>query len=253
MRLSLIVATSALVFSGGAHAADLPSRRLPPPALAALPIPAFTWSGFYFGAQVGYDFGSDNASLFPGGSPSASVGDKGVIGGGHIGYLQSATVESPFGGVFQGVYGFEGDVDAASGKPVYALGAISVTERQSVQGSVRGRFGVAIDRTLLYTTAGAAFGGRRETYTSVTGASDAIDRTRIGYTVGGGIEYALTNKLTLRTEYRYTDFGHYNALLVNAGAGRLSAQQHISDSRVQAGFSYFYDFASFPPAVVARY
>ena len=38
-------------------------------------------------------------------------------------------------------------------------------------------------------------------------ASETIQKSLTGYTVGGGVEYALTNHVILRSEYRYTDYG----------------------------------------------
>ena len=39
-------------------------------------------------------------------------------------------------------------------------------------------------------------------------ASGANSATRVGWTLGAGVEYAVNNHWSLRAEYRYTDFGH---------------------------------------------
>lgn len=46
-------------------------------------------------------------------------------------------------------------------------------------------------------------------------ASDSIWATRIGWTVGDGVEYAFDPHWIIRAEYRYTDFGLFNENLVN--------------------------------------
>ena len=74
--------------------------------------------------------------------------------------------------------------------------------------------------------------------------------------MGGGVEYAFTNNLSARVEYRYTDFGSYaNVLTVNTAglfAGMIAVRQRETDNRVQAGLSYKFDTIA-PAPVVARY
>src|SRR5881392_2986694 len=72
--LMTTVAASAMV--GSAHAADLP-RRAHPPAYVP-PVPIFTWTGFYIGANVGGAFrpssndGFNDAVFFGGAAPFAA-------------------------------------------------------------------------------------------------------------------------------------------------------------------------------------
>jgi outer membrane immunogenic protein len=73
-------------------------------------------------------------------------------------------------------------------------------------------------------------------------------RTRIGWTVGGGLEAKIVGNWLLRGEYRYADFGTWNEVLAftPAGAGsntyryQLSVQTHI----VTFGFGYKLDWGS---------
>ena len=248
----LLGAAAALtLLATGAFAADLPSRAAPP-VYAPPPIPVFSWTGLYIGGQAGYTFGKDTAYDFAGDVSGATP--KGLIGGAHIGYNWS-TQSLPFLGNFMGaggVIGLEGDIDATNARSGYALPVLAVagTERNRIQGSVRGRIGFAVDRVLFYATGGAAFGGFTNSYFAGA-ATDTINRTKIGYTVGGGVEYAFTNNWSLRAEYRYTDFGGYNDVLSNTAGGAL-VHHHDTDNRLLGGFSY--KFNSFTPgAVVARY
>ena len=249
------------LLSTTAFAADLPSRRAPPVYAPPPAIPVFTWTGVYVGGQVGYAFNRDSAFASATangvGLASTSAKENGVIGGAHIGYNFS-TQSLPFlGGALGtgGVFGIEGDVDGTSARARYALGGIGVTGSDKIQGSIRGRLGFAVDRTLFYATGGAAFGGLKNSYVNgITGATDSLSRTRVGYTVGGGVEYAITNNWSLRAEYRYTDFGHYTDVLGGATAGGVAVRHHETDNRVQAGFSYKFDtFSPLATPVVARY
>jgi outer membrane immunogenic protein len=256
----ILLSTAAVVaLAGTAFAADLPSRRAPPVYAPPPPIPVFTWTGVYVGGQVGYAFNRDSsfasATATGAGLASTSAKENGVIGGAHIGYNFS-TQSLPFGGILGagGVFGIEGDVDGTSAKGNYGLGGIAVNTQDNIQGSIRGRLGFAVDRTLFYATGGAAFGGLQSNYiNTITGANTSLSHTRVGYTVGGGVEYAITNNWSLRAEYRYTDFGHYTDVPASLGGG-VAVRHHETDNRVQAGFSYKFDtFAPLATPVVARY
>jgi outer membrane immunogenic protein len=90
---------------------------------------------------------------------------QGVIGGGHVGYnlqynrwlvlgLEGSrhTLAVPVNDVF-------GDTP----------GSITATDKGNVQGSVRGRIGIAFDRALIYATGGVAFAGFNTTIVDTTG------------------------------------------------------------------------------------
>ena len=259
MIRTLLLSTVALTtLAGAALAADLPSRRAPPVYVPPPPMPTFTWTGFYVGAQAGYEFGRSNAlatsNLNGAGLASASTGAPGFIGGAHVGYNNP----SPGGAALHGisfVAGGEGDVDGATYKTQYALGGIANYAYQPIQGSVRGRLGVAVDRALFYATGGVAFGDLHNSYVNpFNGAVDSLSHTKVGYTVGGGVEYAITNNISLRAEYRFTDFGHINDTLGNVTAGGVNVRHRETDNRIQGGVSYKFDtMAPFAAPVVARY
>ena len=271
MIRTLLLSTVALAtLAGSAFAADLPSRRAPPVYAPPPPIPVFSWTGLYVGGQVGYQFGRSNAYSYDvlGGTGATGASPNGVVGGAHVGYLfstQSIPVLSNITGAFSslpligglggagGVFGIEGDVDGSNYRSAYNLGGVSNYTREPIQGSVRGRLGFAVDRALFYATGGAAFGDLRNTYVNnVTGGYDQFSHTRVGYTVGGGVEYAFTNNLSIRVEYRYTDYGSFTDNLANSTLGAVNTRHHETNNRVQAGFSY--KFNTFSPApVVARY
>ena len=267
IRIFLLSTVAVATVAGSALAADLPSRRAPPVYAPPPPIPVFTWTGFYVGGQVGYEFGKSNAFLYnntTGAGLAANSGSKnGVVGGGHVGYLFSTQSLPVLGSLFGsnggfgfgtgGVIGVEGDVDGTSARAAYLLGGVQDNSSERIQGSVRGRLGIAFDRVLLYGTGGVAFGDLRNNYiNTLNGAFDSFSHTRVGYTVGGGLEYAFTNNFSVRVEYRFTDFGHVTDTLINAQAGAANVTHRETDNRVQAGVSYKFD--TFTPApVVARY
>jgi outer membrane immunogenic protein len=253
-RQFLLASVGAIALTASAAAAELP-----PPAP---PAPIFTWTGLYVGLQIGYAWDYDPTTLIAQNPATLAVFNSsvtsdpnGVIGGAHLGYnLQ----------IGQLVAGLEGTVDGTtiSGTTGNALvGAVQTKEQ--VQGSIRLRLGYALDRVLLYATGGAAFTGINNTYfagsaliAGFPGAfQEEISRTRSGWTVGGGIEYAITNNWSIRAEYRYSDFGHYEdypfAIGVPLG-GTLFVEHHLTENQVQLGVSYKFDSSALAP-VVARY
>ncbi len=262
VRKVLLSSVALVAISGTAFAADLPSRRAPP-VFAPPPPPIFSWTGFYIGAQIGDAFGRDSETLFVPGAPqlgaaSLQVGrPNGLIGGGHVGYNFSTQGLPILGGLAGGfgagglVVGIEGDIDGSDYRSAQAFGILGESFRSDVGGSVRGRVGVAAGRALFYATGGVALAEFQNVYASGLG-TDNTTHSRVGYTVGGGVEYALTTTFSLRAEYRYTDYGHYSDLLVGSTAGILAAQHHIVQNRAQVGFSYKFESPAAAP-VVARY
>jgi outer membrane immunogenic protein len=249
MKKFLLSATALIALTAAASAADLPSRYAAPAPIAAVPL--FTWTGFYVGAQAGYAWGEDETSLFFDGVAvdlggiATDFDSDGFVGGVHAGYNYQI-------GSF--VVGVEADIEAAgiegdltvtdAALPGYAA---SVSSEINFQGSLRARLGVAFDRALIYATGGLAFANIENTYSATLPAgnvlgvpagtySESFDDTEWGWTIGAGVEYAFTNNLTARLEYRYTQFDDVeNASDLVPGG---SAEQDPEFHTVRVGLSY---------------
>ena len=235
-------AVSVATIAAPAMAADLPARSAPPVYIPP-PLPVFSWTGLYIGGQAGYAFGEDHA-VNPLNGPSGRLSHPtGFIGGGHVGYNFAGL--PGFGlGTSGLVFGIEGDVDGTTYHDTYGLNAVT-TMRNDIQGSARGRIGFGFDRVLFYATGGAAFASFQNDFHNPTFATFA--HTRVGYTVGGGVEYAFTAHWSARAEYRYSDFGSYTEVPNGLFVTRRETMQ-----RVQGGISYKFD-TIVPAPVVARY
>jgi outer membrane immunogenic protein len=228
-----------LAIAAPAFAADLPYHQAPP--VEAPIVPLFTWTGLYLGGQIGYGWGTDTLTVYPAGF-GTNFTPNGVVGGAHVGYNLQMN---------QFVAGLEGDVEGTGIRRNYSPGGATYNTKLPVQGSIRARFGVAFDRALLYATGGVEFAGFNTSYTGI-GIFDSQSHTQAGWTIGGGIEYALTNNWSLRAEYRYTDFGHFTDTTPIAFGFGSSVQHHETENAVRAGFSYKFDGIGGPP-VAARY
>ncbi len=256
LRRILLASVGVVALAGAAFAAEPPPA---PPPVYVPPVPIFTWTGVYIGGQIGYAWGTSNTNIGDnfGDFTSFSTNNNGVIGGAHVGYNLQLN---------QFVIGLEGDVDGSSlsktvtGTPLIAgvlFVPVTISGNLDVQGSIRGRIGYAWDRVLLYATGGVAFGGFSGSISTPFGY-DSASTTRVGWTVGGGLEYAVTNNWSIRAEYRYAQFGHSTVFATNSflvpGLAAVGAfgNRTINENRVQVGFSYKFETA--PPApVVAKY
>lgn len=243
--LSLLFASVAVsACASAAVAADLPSTKAPPPA----PVvePAYNWTGFYLGGQLGYGWGqeSDNFSAVTG-YPLGHFNVGGAVGGVHVGYDQQ---------VNNFVFGILADVDlsgisggkSANFLTMEGVGISQLSMRNSWQASIRARAGVAFDRVLVYATGGVAFADDRESYFVYDPSfpmawAGAQTQTLVGWTVGGGALYAIDNHWRAGVEVRYADFGkaNYNippSLSLSGVANSFSAG--FSETLAQAVVSY---------------
>lgn len=188
----LILLSTALAFSGAsaALAADAVEQIPQAPVAVETMAPGFSWNGAYLGVLGGYGWGNGDGSF--GGATASDDFDGGRLGA-FVGY--NWAMSSGF------VVGLEGDVNYDWNENDYA--GIDVGTDWS--GSVRGRVGYAWDRTLLY-----AAGGWTATNGNIKGPGVDESETLNGWTLGAGVDYAFTDNMFARVEYRYNDFGSKN-------------------------------------------
>ncbi|HZP20700.1 MAG TPA: outer membrane protein [Bauldia sp.] len=216
MSRSKIIGASLLAIAaagGSALAADVPSYEPPPSNPVYSPTPAFSWTGAYAGLFGGYNWGTANIGPAP-----TTAKPKGFLGGLYTGYNFA-----PAGNFLLGV---EGDIFASGQKGADGAG---LTVSNPWGATLRARAGLTFNRFLLYGTGGLAMGSIKA---SNAGGSDSQFKT--GWTVGAGLEAALTDKLTTRIEYRYTDYG--TASLATAPASTVDL--HTSGVLVGVGLKF---------------
>ncbi|WP_374546019.1 outer membrane protein [Rhodoblastus sp.] len=249
MRNLLLSTVAFAALAGSAFAADLPSRKEAPVYVA--PAPAFSWTGFYLGADIGGAFGSTSLHSDWTGWNSHSLDTSGVLGGGYVGY--NYQLNQNF------VLGIEGDFQGTGASQSFswvtpALGGAGFTAKSSLDwlASINGRLGVSYDRALFYAIGGAAWAQGTASLTGTTtgiwygSVSKTADLS--GWDVGGGVEYAFTPNWVGRVEYRYYDFGNYN---LSPWVNTLTAlREQSSVNTVRVGLAYLF---SAPAPVVAKY
>ncbi|MEJ5901032.1 outer membrane protein [Ochrobactrum teleogrylli] len=224
LKTLLLASTVALVAATGAKAADAVIEQEPAPVVVA---PTFTWNGAYIGGQVGYGWGKSDFSgdLFTYGN----VKPDGFLGGLYAGYNFDLGNNV--------VLGIDGDItynDVSKGIDIYdgdlAVGSFENKLRWS--GAVRARAGYAFDRFLPYIAGGVAFGNIKNSG-DIDGIGFSESKTLTGWTIGGGVDYAATDNLILRLEYRYTDYGDKDL-----DFGGLSVNNDFKTNEVRLGVAY---------------
>jgi outer membrane immunogenic protein len=122
-------------------------------------------------------------------------------------------------------------------------GAASVKNKWEYD--VAGRFGIALERALIYGKAGWVFGGFDWYASNIFLDSNQGSATLDGLLIGLGLEYAFTNNWTAKFEYDYLGFNAKNASFTSSCptctpftfTHNVSADKHI----FKVGFNYLFN------------
>ena len=172
----------------------------------------YDWTGIYFGGDGGFGWTKPTGTLLDAtGNPLAPYNYR---------------VQGPVAGLFTGgnyqinklVLGVEGDwqwsnlignsqtLAPLGAAGVFPGGPFTISTTVKDYASIRGRIGFALDRFLLFGTGGWAWGNPSTSY-ALTGAAPFVNNggSSIGWTAGFGVDYALSDSVFGRFEYRYTE------------------------------------------------
>lgn len=209
-----------VLMSGSALAADLLEPVLPVEPIAVVPE-AFSWTGGYVGVDIGWATGAESDA---GDDNDVICVDDGRRGRGchYADFDNVDELNGLFAGVDAGflyqtgmfVVGIEGDLKWANidtgDDDEYYYGGHRRNNLDSDHGisldwfgTARLSAGVAFDRALIYGTGGLAVGGLE--INRGFGRGDD-DNTEIGWTIGAGAKYALTDMVAVGAEYKYINF-----------------------------------------------
>jgi outer membrane immunogenic protein len=159
------------------------------------PVPYYSWTGFYIGGNIGEAWANGRVTdTFTG--ASWATNRSGAIGGAQVGgNLQMGNF----------VLGIESDFAwTALNGTGSVIGGFQGSANTTWMTTVAGRFGVAMDRLLVYGKAGGGWAQVGATVTNVaTGAVASNSSTKGGWLLGAGLEYAIAPQWTTKVEYDY--------------------------------------------------
>jgi high affinity Mn2+ porin len=203
-------------------------------AAADMPRPVvspYTWTGLYVGGHFGYGSGSFGPGTHP--VPSEALifpkSLTGFVGGYQAGYNFQAANNV--------VYGFETDVTFISPRD-HASPIPSPFETSfNLFGTARARVGYASGRWLPYATGGLAWAKTKVTQHDPDGVAQLTQSANHwGWTVGAGVEYALTGNWTAKVEYNFIDLGSTTYSLQTSPASSVAVDPKIH--LVKLGLNY---------------
>jgi outer membrane immunogenic protein len=206
----------------------------------------FSWTGFYVGGSIGAgQLESDHLVSLDGlgflNPPNASVRDTNFLGGVVLGY------DWPVGNF---VYGVAVDLSAGN------LQGLTIQEgddgfetRIKSFGTARLKLGYSMGRALAYVTGGLAFGRVDATVGDLDfnpGPFFSPDlhatgsRTHFGWTVSGGMDFAVTNNLIVGIEYLFVDLGTKTYDVIDTTGSNtifdVDAQMHVGRANIKWKF-----------------
>jgi outer membrane immunogenic protein len=267
MKRLFLGSVALVALSLGTSAAFAADKRVPAYAPPPPPVPVYTWSGCYVGGSAGYSTGNSQHFATAGSTFNNPGAVNNVIPPGTA--ITDKFDLSGFIGGFQGgcnwqwgmwVFGIEGDGSATnkSGQgnefPLVPLAPSSANWVSETQErwlvTARGRLGLSGwgwwgDRTMVYVTGGAAWAkiDASEWLFSATGPitrGHQESNTRSGWTVGGGLEYAVGYGWSVRSEFLYVKFDDYTTFTTGPfAAGNVSPRDvKLEDYIWRAGMNY---------------
>jgi outer membrane immunogenic protein len=218
--MALLVGVAAAAATA-ASAADMPVPGQAPIYKASSYEPAYyNWTGLYIGGTGGGDiledtFNDTTSTGYLNAGTTSHVSYVGIMGG----VVGGADYE--FAPMLIGVQGSWLGTNL-SGSTVIASLVAAESERSTTHGrwyvTATGRVGYANNDLLFYGKAGLAWAKQDYTQDVMFGAApglvvtstQTIPSLRVGFTVGGGAEYELTEHVSAFIEYNFLDFGTQN-------------------------------------------
>ena len=220
-----------------AQAADLP-RKAP---LYQPYAPAFSWSGFYVGAVIGYASGTSQhvvPTTIAGPLAGLNASDPFKATGGLFGVTLGYNYQ-----ISNWVFGIEGDWSLSSksgvhGSSISLLNPLfTVSTSEQWLATIRGRAGYSWDRLLVYGTFGWA-GARVEAqdFSALSVASETKMMT--GWTAGVGLEYAFAQRWSAKVEYLYVGLDSKTFFDPNPNPGGVPHSVSLNNQIVRGGINY---------------
>jgi len=243
MNVKLILSTVAALLAGvsASSAADLAARPYTK-APAVVMNPVYSWTGFYIGVNGGGGWGKE--SWLDNDVGIADLKPQGGVVGGQLGFRYQ---------VNQFVFGLEGSADWASLSNTISGGGYTDQLKVKSLYTATGQVGLAFDRGLVYAKGGWA-GASTDAVTTLVGCCGASNsQTNTGWVVGGGLEYAVWQNITLGVEYDHFSLGYKDFVAPYSNGGApwvVTNSTQLNIDQVVGRLTYHFNWGG---PVVAKY
>ena len=206
-------------------------------------VPAANWAGWYAGVSLGANWQQAHVSDDYQQVQGASATNSGFIGGGQVGYnWQNGNA----------VYGWEADISGLSGNPSvtnYGYGYNgnhlgTTSSKIEWLSTFRARMGLAVGNAMAYATGGLAVGGVKTSLVTTAHGGTAGDNTntRVGWTVGAGVEQKIGTNWTVGLEGLFVDLGKKDQSVSYAtgktAAAVVNARNNAFIGRFKANYKF---------------
>jgi high affinity Mn2+ porin len=197
-------------------------------------------SGFYVGGHVGYLFGNARATLADpiGVAANGGVAPYGAFAGGvQAGYEHYFPSRLMLGIELDA--SFADYLDPNQVLSYRATGTGTATEQLEYLATLRGRVGYDMGGWTPFVSGGVAWASTRFSRIDLTtGNEDANpSNIRLGYALGGGVDYRLDQRWSARAEYLYANLGLTGFLFASAPA-RYDSQYDLHQFRVGLNYKF---------------
>jgi outer membrane immunogenic protein len=252
--LPLVAAFVSVATAAGA--ADFPAY--PMPAKVALPAPIlFTWTGCYIGVVGGGATGQGEQVARSGPNAGDTITGGLTIKGGIAGGTVGCNIQiSNFVLSAENDFSWTDKKGSVNDLPPFVTTTVSTT-REKWLDTFRGRFGYAIDRFMVYGTAGVAVAGSEVQVANPAFGVFSESRDRTGWVAGAGAEFAVWTgdfaDLTLKVEYLHAGFEnkqYINPPIPVANGTIATRDVKLTDDIFRAGANLKFNWGG---PVVARY
>lgn len=208
-NITKILAASAIALSAAsfARAADAIDEIPSAPESVEVISSGSNWEGAYLGGKLTHQWGKTKMG--------EGYDARGFGGGVYGGYNKQDG---------QIVYGAEVDMNYSGIEKSYN----GVESKQGLNGSLRARVGYDLDPALVYAT-----GGLAATNVEAKDATSDSNKTLLGATIGAGVETKITDQITARTEYRFTN---YQTQTFNLDSG--ATDRGLKEHQVNVGLGF---------------
>jgi len=206
-KMKALLVAIALGLASPAIAADMPVKA----SVYTPPVAVQSWTGFYLSLEGGWNLGKFSpfcgATCGPEGT-TVNLDDNSAFVGGSMRYLiqpgNGILVFGPEAGVQW--WGFKSQAELVPAG--VETPAVLLQQKIDWVAYLGARVGLSpFERTLIYVNGGAAWAHTKGALINLAAIDTSFSQGLMGWYIGGGLEFKITDTIVIGGEFRHYDFG----------------------------------------------